>query len=1351
MTPERWRKIEEIFDAAVEIDAEPDRARFLSGACEGDDVLRREVEDLLASDAEANSLMGRPALDESGIRALEPTDNGTHKLIGTRIGAYRVLKEIGSGGMGLVFLAERADGEFKGHAAIKLIKRGMDTDFILRRFRRERQILAALNHPFIARLLGGGSTDDHLPYFIMEFIRGEQLYRFCDTQKLIISDRLILFRRICEAVRYAHAQKIIHRDLKPSNVLVKSDGTPKLLDFGIAKVLDADSDYTTIDPTATALRMMTPEYASPEQIRGEDVGTASDIYSLGVLLYELLTGHRPYKFPSRAPHEVARVICEEEPESPASGITIEDNFVPASGAATVEDIRAARGAASLRELQRQLSGDLERIILKSLRKDPSDRYQSVKDLSSDISQFLEGKPVSAPIYAGRTRAPEKPRGPEIKSIAVLPLKILDPADSAGNAAEFMGVGLADALITRLSGARQLAVRPTSTVLRFAEHDADLLAAGRDLGVDFVLEGRVRIVRPKIRVSLQLLDTVKESIVWASRFDEMFTDALELEDSITARVVEAMLPELTQTERRKVKKRGTDSPEAYEEFMRGRFYRNMITPEASLKANECFERAIAIDPDYALVYAAVAECWFSIAAFGVADRLECWAAARRAAERAIELDDELAEAYSILGFIYLGSDFNTAKSRELGERSIELSPNYAMGRVLYTVVLIWEGEFDRAVEESTKAVELDPSPFNLQHVAWVLYNSRRYDEALAKCREVVSAAPDFPHSLSTAAWIQAWHGHYDEAVENSSRAIEASGAAPYIVGGLAAIYARAGRHDAAHEIFARFKGAAAPAIPNYQLAAAHAHLGDADSAFLYLESAFAERSVWLVWLKTDSFFDIIRDDPRFAALLERLSNAGSKSLALSENASNEKSSLAVLPFIMIRSSADVDTGDLYLGVGLADSLITRLSNVQRLQVRPTSSVLRYEHRTEDPFAAGDALNVAYVLDGTIRRIGERIRVSVQLLKTSTRKIAWANQFDEQSADALDLEDKLSAQVAQAIVPQLSGEEKTRLAKRGTQNAKARAAYLRGRYFWNQLTGEALKRAHEEFQAAIALDAGYALPLVGIADFYNWVSVVGAVPSSECLPKAKEAARHALAIDDSLGEAYAALSFSTLSLDLDWAEARRLALRAVELSPNYANAFECYSYLLTPLGQFDEGLEAIRRAEHLEPVSPRAMLMTAWTLYQSRRFAEASEKAQQALNLDPNFTQGFIHLGNSLQHQGRPDEAVAALYRAMELMPGVAMAGYILCHALVAANRRGEAVSVFEQMQQTAADVYTKPYFLAMCRVALGDFDAALDLFEKGLRERDQWFIWLATEPKLDPLRTHERFRSLLRQTNNPSAV
>lgn len=298
------------------------------------------------------------------------------QFVGRRFGDYQVIRELGRGGLGAVYLAARADDEYRKEVAIKLIRRGLDTDDILRRFLTERQILAQLDHPNISRLLDGGTTDDGLPYFVMEFVKGEPITAYCDEHGLKLTERLDLFRKVCGAVTFAHQNLVVHRDLKPSNILVTPEGEPKLLDFGIAKLLSADDEMLT--QTAPGERAMTPEYASPEQVKGERITTASDVYSLGVLLYEILTGHRPYRLETGSADEISRAITEQEPERPSTAIARGD------GNSKIE-IRNSKF----------LKGDLDNIVLMALRKEPERRYSSVDNFSDDIRRHQQRLPVRA--------------------------------------------------------------------------------------------------------------------------------------------------------------------------------------------------------------------------------------------------------------------------------------------------------------------------------------------------------------------------------------------------------------------------------------------------------------------------------------------------------------------------------------------------------------------------------------------------------------------------------------------------------------------------------------------------------------------------------------------------------------------------------------------------------------------------------------------------------------------------------------------------------------------------------------------------------------------------------------------
>jgi serine/threonine protein kinase/tetratricopeptide (TPR) repeat protein len=390
MNSERWNRLNEVFHTAVEL-APEQRAGFLDHACSQDPGLRAEVERLVAAHDRAARFIEDPAIAQAA-----PWLSGeSHALpAGHRFGPYRVVRELGRGGMGAVYLAERADGQFEQQVALKLIKRGMDTDLVLQRFRAERQILASLDHPNIARLLDGGTTDDGRPYFVMEYIEGEPLDEFADARQLSIPDRLRLFLAVCGAVAYAHQRRVVHRDIKPLNILVTRQGAPKLLDFGIAKVLHPGADEPT--SPVTGFRLLTPEYASPEQVEGRHATEVSDIYSLGVVLYELLTGQSPYGSRSHDPADVVEAVRTTDPERPSAVVVHGGGEQPSHRRpGLARDRAAATGAGTTSRLSRRLRGDLDTIALMALRKEPARRYQSVRQLGDDLQRHLDGLPVQA--------------------------------------------------------------------------------------------------------------------------------------------------------------------------------------------------------------------------------------------------------------------------------------------------------------------------------------------------------------------------------------------------------------------------------------------------------------------------------------------------------------------------------------------------------------------------------------------------------------------------------------------------------------------------------------------------------------------------------------------------------------------------------------------------------------------------------------------------------------------------------------------------------------------------------------------------------------------------------------------
>jgi Tol biopolymer transport system component/TolB-like protein/Tfp pilus assembly protein PilF/tRNA A-37 threonylcarbamoyl transferase component Bud32 len=876
MTPDRWKKVEEIFNAAVEMPAE-EREAYLSEVCVDDSDLRQEVERLLALDEEAGDFIEAPVAYSEITKVVNLPISGelTSTLIGQQIGAYRLEREIGRGGMGAVYLAARADNEFSKFVAIKLVKRGMDTDFIIRRFRNERQILANLDHPNIAHLLDGGTTQDGLPYFVMEYIEGLPITKFCDTNQLTIRERLKLFVKVCEAVHYAHQKMVIHRDIKPGNILVTQDNTPKLLDFGIAKILNPEFAQDTLDPTATSMRLMTPVYASPEQARGERVTAASDQYSLGVLLYELLTGHRPYKLRNHLPHEIVLIISEQQPDKPSLAVTRTSEVYGPDGKeipitpATVAQHRNT----TIVDLQEELSGSLDDIVMQALSKDLSERYPSVEKFAEDISHFLAGQPVIARTYflsSAQIHAAEDTPATH-NSIAILPLKLLSFSDIEETGGNFLKIGLADSLITRLSNIRSLIVRPTASVLKFANEESDAVAAGRELDVNYVLDGRIIKAGERIRITVQLIDVRTAAPQWAAQFDENYTDILELQDSISEQVAQAITQKLSGEELEQLSKRGTNNVAAYEAYLRGRYHWHTYTEAGLAKAITYFYQAIALDENFAAAYSGVADyqAWLGITS--VLPPEECFLAAKDAATRALQIDDKLAEAYASLGMATWAYDWDFQKSEILFKKAFELNNNYAQAHEWYAFMRSSQGRHEEAIHSMERALEIDPySPALLTMMSFVQFKAQQTELSSTYLDRALEIDPNYYLALQATSWTHTRLGRIRDALGYTRIGVEVSGRSPIAVWGLiGALVAADKKEEARRWLDILLEMSWKRYVPSYFFMVIYTMLGQLDVAFDYLHEALAQREFWILWLPTDPDLAPMRKDPRFENYVKRL--------------------------------------------------------------------------------------------------------------------------------------------------------------------------------------------------------------------------------------------------------------------------------------------------------------------------------------------------------------------------------------------------------------------------------------------------------------------------------------------------
>ena len=799
------------------------------------------------------------------------------------------------------------------------------------------------------------------------------------------------------------------------------------------------------------------------------------------------------------------------------------------------------------------------------------------------------------------------------------------------------------------------------------------------------------------------------------------------------------------------KRGTDNVEAYEEYMRGRYHWSSLNEEGFAKALVHFSSAVALDPDYALPHAGIADYYNLLGVYAVLPFADTSAAALESARKSVALDPALPEGYAALGFATLTHAFDWRGAESHLRRAAEINPNYVTGRLWLSYFLGMEGRFDEAVAGARRAVEIAPlTPLARHTLNWTLYHARRYPEAIASARILVASEPAYGLGHLILSLALSSMGQHDEAVAVCERAVEMLGGGPYALSWLAALNAAANRVVEARAQLEEIRQMGATRyVSPYMLAMVCCKLGDDEGALGELERSLEIRDARLAWLGVDPLFDSLRERSRFEEILRRTGNplAARPRTAPTEIFTGQKS-IAVLPLKVLGPTGAENTGDEYLGVGLADALITRLSNVHRFIVRPTSSVLRYRGTPADPLAAGRELGVDYIVDGTIRRAGAMLRITAQLLSVEEGATRWAGRFEEEYTDVLQLEDIISEQVAGALLPHLTGDERRQLGRRGTDDAEAFEDYMRGRYHWYTQSEDGFAKSISCYRKAVERDPNYAAAYAGIAEYHCWIAVYGLAPPPEQLAAARESAQRAVALDEMMAEAHTSLGLSLLTDASQWQLAEARFRRAIELNPNYTQAHAHYACQLAMEGRFDESIAEARRACELDPLNPFNFYFLSWCLYQARRFGESIAQARRLLQSEPRYGSARFLLSWALRRMGEPNESVVEAKKAVELTGEIPMLTATLASAHAAAGQTDEARRTLASLNEQSRSRFVSPYHRALVHLQLGESEEALNLLEQSVAASDPWVVWLGTEPQLDPLRDNPRFSELLHRTHNP---
>jgi len=773
---------------------------------------------------------------------------------GIKLGPYEILSTIGAGGMGEVYRAR--DTRLDRVVAVKVLPEHLaHSPEALARFQREAKAVAALSHPNILALYDVGA--DRGVYFVVtELLEGETL-RSRLARPMPWRKAVEIGLAVADGLAAAHAKGIVHRDLKPENIFLTSDAGVKILDFGLARIRCA-----AVSPAASSLPTETDAgtvlgtvgYMSPEQVRGDRADAPSDIFSLGCVLYEMLSGHRAF-VRGTAAQTMAAVLEAQPPDLTSAG--------------------------------REIPAELDRLVTHCLEKNSHERFQSARDLRFALRAIPE---TSSPLAPATSSKPLRPwalilaaltitivsltiywrhrSAPVIDSVAVLPF-----ANASGDPnTEYLSDGIAEQLINSLSQARNLRVTARSLAFRYKGPQVDPQKAGRDLRVSAVLTGRV-VERAGLDVQVDLINVEDGSQLWGRHYSRRFSEILSLQDDIAREVSEKLGLKSTVQQQKLLAKRSTQNNEAYQAYLRGHYYWNRRTEQAIRRAAEYFQQAIDKDPGYALAYAGLADCYATHPGYQVESPRESWPKAKAAATKALEIDNTLAEAHATLANTRMSFEWDWAGAEREFQRSIELDPNYPSAGQWYGECLAATGRTEQAIASSKRAQQLDPLSLIINtNVGSILSFARRHDEAIEQIRKTLEMDPNFIPGHWYLGRSYTFKAMYPEAIAEFQKALELelSGSSPGVLGLLGNAYALAGNREKARRVLAEVQELSKRHyVAPMNAALIYTGLGDKEHAFEWLEKALEDRSRGVIFLKVEPQFDTLRADPRFKNLLRRL--------------------------------------------------------------------------------------------------------------------------------------------------------------------------------------------------------------------------------------------------------------------------------------------------------------------------------------------------------------------------------------------------------------------------------------------------------------------------------------------------